>query len=104
MGQQLLNDEMNVEYLAANLEAGIIRAKWLKANEGMKDLGGPFDGSSIFNLATWHAFGVQSDAEIRQSGRNVGHAATVVDWMPLSLKVLGLQGQYNPGVQYKTWK
>ncbi len=48
----LLNDEVNIEYVAANLEAGALRAiaKGITPN--------------AFNSATWHMFGVQDRTTI----------------------------------------
>ncbi len=102
VGRQLLDDTLNVEYVAANLEAGIARAKWLKAHGPSNKMGGPFDGPSVFNLAAWHAKGVQTDWEIAEARWDSGYAMDIVRGMPRALDVLGLKGSYNPGVQYQT--
>jgi RHS repeat-associated protein len=49
---QLLDDKNNIEYVAANLEAGALRATTI----GLQP--------SAFNAATWHLRGIQSDDEI----------------------------------------
>jgi len=54
-GLQLLDEKMNVEYVAANLEAGALRARALG-----------LDPPSAFNAVIWHQQGVQIKEEIEK--------------------------------------
>ena len=89
LAQQLLDHEMSIEYVAANLEAGALRA-YAKRLE-----------PSAFNLAAWHMRGVQTDREIRDSGWNPGGAIYIVDDMPTALTVLQVTTRWNLAKEYQ---
>jgi hypothetical protein len=84
---ELMDNEKNIEYVAANLEAGAIRATTLGVEP------------NAFNLAMWHAHGVLSDEEIKDYkqifGRKVGSASNVLNDMPTALNVLGVTSSWN---------
>ncbi|MCC6189973.1 MAG: RHS repeat-associated core domain-containing protein, partial [Anaerolineales bacterium] len=90
---QLLDNEMNIEYVAANLEAGALRA----ATVGLTP--------SAFNSATWHLRGLQTNEEIRNAGWNPGGAIYILDDLPTALQVLGLTSNWslNTEPQYAYW-
>ena len=91
---QLLSREMNIEYVAANLESGALRA----IAKGFKP--------SAFNSATWHLRGVQTDKEIGDSSWNPGGAIYILDDIPTALTVLGITSSWNVSLepQYAIWK
>jgi RHS repeat-associated protein len=90
---QLLSREMNIEYVAANLEAGALRA----IAKGFQP--------SAFNSATWHLRGVQTDKEIGNSGWDPGGAIYILDDIPTALTVFGITSSWNISLetQYATW-
>lgn len=81
--QQLLSQEMNIEYVAANLEIGAQRA----IAKGFQP--------TAFNLASWHQRGLQTDAEISKGRWNPGGAIYVLDDIPTALKVMGLTSTWS---------
>jgi hypothetical protein len=85
---ELLNDELNIEYLAANIERGFDRAEYF----GIEP--------SVFNLGNWLWRGVQHVEIIKdelQRGNDVyRHGAALVQDMSRAFEVLGLpQTYYN---------
>jgi RHS repeat-associated protein len=94
---QLLNAKKNIEYIAANLEAGALRAIALDTIP------------SAFNSATWHQMGVQTDLEIidlERLGFSVGGAAQVLEKIPWALCALGLKSNWSLSneKQYQRYK
>jgi RHS repeat-associated protein len=91
---QLLDNRMNIEYVAANMEAGALRAIAL----GFEP--------SAFNSASWHLRGLQTNREIEQAGWNPGGAIYILDDIPTALTVLGLTSAWslNTEPQYDYWK
>ena len=85
---------MNIEYVAANLEIGALRAISLGLTP------------SAFNSATWHLRGLQTDREIEDSGWNPGAAIYVLGDIPTALTVLGLTSSWSLSTepQYEYWK
>jgi hypothetical protein len=85
---ELLNDELNIEDLAANIERGFDRAEYF----GIEP--------SVFNLGNWLWRGVQHVEIIKdelQRGNDVyRHGAALVQDMSRAFEVLGLpQTYYN---------
>lgn len=95
---QLLDNRANIEYVAANLEAGALRALSLD----------PPLQPSAFNSAAWHLKSLQADREIETSGWQPcpGGACLIVDYIPTALMVLGLTSSWNKSMepQYAHWK
>jgi hypothetical protein len=86
LAQQLLIKEVNIEYVAANLEAGALRAM----QNGVE--------ANAFNLAVWHAHGVMTNDEIdryKDIGRTVGSALGVLRDIPTALSVWGLTSNWD---------
>ncbi len=83
IAHQLRSDSINIEYVAANLEAGALRmlAKGLTP--------------TAFNSATWHLKGVQTEDEFEQLGWNPGGATYILNEIPTALQVLGLTSNWN---------
>ena len=94
MAKQLLDEKVNIEYVAANLEAGALRALSLGLTP------------SAFNSASWHMTGLQTNEEIK--GWNPGGAMYIVDHIPIALDVWGLTSRWslseNTEPQYYYWK
>ena len=85
IGHQLLSNVSNIEYVAANLEAGALRAL---ANGFIP---------TAFNSASWHLVGVQTDDEFRRilGGWNPGGAVFILDQVPTALSVMELASSWN---------
>lgn len=91
VGRQLLDDRINVEYVAANLQAGALRATALGLTP------------NAFNLATWHMWGIQKRETIEYGLSRVPPIfipgrfgpVGVVRNIPTALNVLGLQSSWN---------
>jgi hypothetical protein len=83
MTSQLLNWEMNIEYVATNLEVGALRTN----TKGFKP--------TAFNSATWHLRGLQTDQEIEEGRWNPGGAVWILDHIPTALKVMDLTSTWD---------
>ncbi len=94
---QLLDNKANIEYVAANLEAGALRAMSAKVNLQ----------PSAFNSASWHLKSLQTDDEIKNSGWSPcpAGACLIVECIPTALGVLGLTSSWNDTMepQYANW-
>ncbi len=92
--QQLLSKKINIEYVAANLEAGARRA----IAKGLQP--------SAFNSASWHLWGVQSDDEITRAGWNSCGANWTLDHIPYALASMKITTSWNLQMepQYATSK
>lgn len=91
---QLLSNKINIEYVAANLEAGARRA----IAKGLQP--------SAFNSASWHLWGVQSDDEIAQAQWNPGGAIWTLDHISNALDAMEITTTWNlqMDTQYVYWK
>jgi len=96
MGQQLLDEKMNIEYVAANLEAGALRALSLGLTP------------SAFNSASWHMKSLQTNEEIEDERWNPGGAMYIVNDIPIPLDIWGLTSRWSLSEstepQYYYWK
>lgn len=104
LSQQLLDDKLNIEYVAANLEAGALRAQELGYEP------------SAFNMTLWHLHGVQTYDEIERAGLRAyaPGAAWIMNNMGTALTALGvtsswdvnqgpLQPEYGGQTEYEYW-
>jgi len=92
---QLMNIKMNIEYVAANLQVGALRAESLGITP------------TAFNSATWHLKGVQTNSEIdaiASFGHSVGGAVTILDYMPTALQVLNLTSSWSLYNEKQYWR
>ena len=95
MAIQLSNDETNIEYVAANLQAGALRALSLGITP------------TAFNSVTWHQKGVQTDDEIYNIGKfghSVGGAVYVLDDMATALQVLNVTSNWSLANEEQYWR
>jgi hypothetical protein len=98
LAHQLLNNKINIEYVAANLEAGALRAKTI----GLQP--------SAFNVATWHLRGIQSDDEIMRAQppwRPCPYGACfILEEISSALTAWGIASSWNLSSepQYAYWK
>lgn len=83
LAHQLLSDKINIEYVAANLEAGARRA----TSKGIQP--------TAFNSASWHLKGVQSFGEINQIGWNPGGASYILDHVSNALEAMHLTSTWS---------
>jgi hypothetical protein len=92
--QQLTSNKINIEYVAANLEAGARRA----IANGLQP--------SAFNSASWHLWGVQSDEEINKVHWNPGGALWTLDHISNALEAMEITTAWNLQMdpQYVYWK
>jgi len=93
---QLQNDQTNIEYVAANLEAGSQRATKIGLTP------------SAFNSAAWHLKGIQSENEIKKARWNpcpLG-ACLILEEIPNALAIWGVLSNWNINVEseYAIWK
>jgi hypothetical protein len=88
---QLLNNKNNIEYVAANLEAGALRA----LSRGYPP--------TAFNSAAWHLKGIQTDEEIIRRGWNPGAAKTILDEIPIALSVMNLTSSWKLATEPQYW-
>ena len=93
MARQLRDARKNIEYAAAILEQGALRARMV----GIEP--------SAFNAVTWYKKGVQTDREIEDVPWNAGSAIYVLQNVPEVLDVWGLSTSWNVSteVQYARW-
>jgi RHS repeat-associated protein len=91
---QLLLNKTNIEYIAADLEAGARRAN----AKGWRP--------TAFNSASWHLWGVQSDEEINRAHWNPGGAIWILNHMSNALEALEISTTWNLQMdpQYIQWK
>ncbi len=91
---QLTSKKINIEYIAADLEAGARRA----IAKGWRP--------SAFNSASWHLWGVQSDEEITRAGWNSCGANWTLDHIPYALASMNITSSWNLQMepQYATSK
>ncbi len=92
--QLFTQDRVNIEYAAAILEQGAVRALSL----GLKP--------SAFNSVTWYKRGVQTNREIREgwgSGGQGGSAIFVLDNIPNVLEVWGLSTTWSLASEPQYW-
>jgi hypothetical protein len=95
LAPNLLNDEVNIEYVAANLEAGALRA----TAKGMTP--------GAFNSATWHLFGIQERELIRRHFIPGPFGPMgIVRNIPTALNVLGLTSgwQLEADEEFVYWR
>lgn len=94
MAQQLRNERTNIEYAAAILEQGALRARSL----GIMP--------SAFNSASWYIKGVQTDDEIAEWWPHPGAAIFVLWDIPKVLEVWGLNTSWDLSTesQYEHWR
>lgn len=92
--QQLTSNKINVEYVAADLEAGARRA----IAKGLQP--------TAFNSASWHLWGVQSDDEINRVHWDPGGAIWTLDHMSNALGAMEITTTWNLQMdpQYVYWK
>jgi len=92
--QQLTSNKINIEYVAANLEAGARRA----IAKGLQP--------SAFNSASWHLWGVQSDDEIERARWNSCGANWTLDHISNALDAMEITTTWNLNMepQYATSK
>jgi hypothetical protein len=93
MGHQLRDDKINIEYAAAILEQGALRAFCL----GIEPSG--------FNVVSWYKRGVQEDIEIDNAGWDAGSAIFVVRNVPKVLNVWRLRATWDISMkkQHEPW-
>jgi RHS repeat-associated protein len=93
MEHQLLNENINIEYLATNLEMGALRAMTNKIQP------------TAFNSASWHLKGLQTDDEI-EGIWDPGAAVNILDHIPVALYVMDLSSTWNLSMepQYAKYK
>ena len=92
---QLTSNKINIEYIAANLQAGALRAESLGITP------------TAFNSATWHLKGVQTDSEIavfRGLGHSVGGAIYILDDIPTALDVMDLKSSWSLRNEEQYWR
>jgi RHS repeat-associated protein len=96
MAKQLLYVKTNIEYVAANLEAGALRALSLGLTP------------SAFNSASWHMRGLQTNREIKDARWHPGGAMYIVNDIPIALNIWGLTSRWSLSEstepQYYYWK
>jgi RHS repeat-associated protein len=98
LAKQLYSNVMNIEYVAANMEAAALRATSLGITP------------TAFNSVAWHTKGVQTDEEIlrlittiKSPPQSAGHVDWVLDDVAVSLSVMNLTSSWtvNNETQYK---
>jgi hypothetical protein len=106
IGLQLLDDRKNIEYAAANLEAGALRAKALG-----------LDPPSAFSAVMWHQKGIQTLDEIIRSGLEAytERPIRIMEDVVTPLSLWGLASSWDPSkepayesygnqTEYEWWK
>jgi RHS repeat-associated protein len=96
LATNLLNKAVNIEYVAANLAAGALRA----AARGLTP--------GAFSSATWHMWGVQDRGEVERFPHRPGPYGPmgIVRNIPTALNVLSLRSGWMPDMdgEYVYWR